>query len=263
MADGTRADAWPPLRRQLVADFGAAATASFLAAPFVTVIDTAITKAAATVGSSLRAAVWSEMAVLQRQPLSYIAAVPNRWLFFLFFATFAPANVADTCSNALGISPTLPVLAASTVGNMFAASAKDYAFARRFGVVAPRAAPLAMLLCFFARDGLSSAAFFTLPPRLSSELQARVGWSQSAADVTAQLVMPVAMQVPCSPLHLLGLDVYNVPKAAPTDRLARITQQLPATTAARAIRIVPAFGLGGILNKRLRHGLLNQPPAKR
>ena len=216
----------PAMRRQLLADVGAAATASFLAAPLVTAVDSAITKSAANVGSSLRAAVFSELRVLQRSPLSYIAAVPNRWLFALFFATFLPANVADTCSRGLGVSPTIPVLAASTFGNMCMSSAKDYAFARKFGGVAPRAAPLGMFLCFLIRDGLSSAAFFTMPPRLSSELQTRVGWSRDASDVAAQLVMPVAMQVPCSPLHLLGLDLYNAPGASAATRFTRVAQQL-------------------------------------
>lgn len=248
-------EASPITRRQLLADFGAAATASFTAAPLVTTIDSAITKTAANAGTALGPAILKEAAVLRRQPMSYITSVPNRWLFMLFFGTFFPANIADTCSHALGISPTVPVLLASTTGNMLMSSAKDFAFARRFSVAPPRAAPLAMLLCFLLRDGLSSAAFFTMPPRLSSELQARVGWSRGTSDVAAQLVMPVAMQVPCSPLHLLGLDVYNTPHASPVERLTRVAQQLPATTAARAIRIVPAFGLGGILNKRMRHRL--------
>ena len=64
-----------------------------------------------------------------------------------------------------------------------------------------------------------------------------------------------------APLHLLGLDRYNVPEASTYDRFTRVKKQLPAATAARAIRIVPAFGLGGILNKRLRHDLAR--PAKR
>ena len=36
----------------------------------------------------------AELGVLRQRPLRYITAVPNRWLFLLFFATFAPANVA-------------------------------------------------------------------------------------------------------------------------------------------------------------------------
>ena len=72
-------------RRQLLADFGAAATASFAAAPLVTTIDSAITKTAANAGSAHGPAILKEALVLRQRPINYITSVPNRWLFMLFW----------------------------------------------------------------------------------------------------------------------------------------------------------------------------------
>lgn len=133
---------------------------------------------------------------------------------------------------------------------MSTAMAKDYAFARMYGVTAPRAAPLGMFGGFFVRDLISMAFFFTLPPLLSAELQAR-GTERAAADVGAQLLLPVVVQPLNSPWHLIGLDMYNAPVATLGERWRRIRAELPVTVAARAARIVP-FGVGGVANAKLR-----------
>ena len=239
------------ISRRLLADVSAAAIASVLAAPFVAAIDTAITKNA----SGQQPLIPALLAVLSRvrsDPLAYAKGAPFRWLWGLFFATYVSANVADTLSGACGVSPTTPVLAASTAGNMSMAMAKDAAFARMYRVgAAPSRPPLGMFGCFFVRDLISMAFFFTLPPLLSAELQAR-GAGRTAADVGSQFVLPVLVQLPNSPWHLLGLDLYNVPVATLAERWRRIGPELPMTVAARAARIVPPFGVGGVANKKLR-----------
>ena len=134
---------------------------------------------------------------------------------------------------------------------MSMAMAKDYAFARMYGIVKPQPAPIGMFGCFFIRDTISMAFFFTLPPVLSAELQAH-GSGKVIADVSAQFLLPVVVQVPNSPWHLLGLDLYNRPTATPAERWALIKAELPLTIAARQLRILPAFGVGGVVNRKLR-----------
>ena len=51
-------------------------------------------------------------------PLRTINATPTRWLVFVYTATYASANWTITLCDKLGVSPILPVLAASTAGNM-------------------------------------------------------------------------------------------------------------------------------------------------
>ena len=104
-------------RRRVLADLVAATAASSFAAPFVAAMDTAITKhAAGTHG--LLASLNEELAVLCRRPYAFVASVPCRWLFGLFFCTYGAANLADTFSRARGGFSSTAVLGASTAANM-------------------------------------------------------------------------------------------------------------------------------------------------
>lgn len=69
----------------------------------------------------------------------------------------------------------------------------------------------------------------------------------------AQIMVPVLSQVVATPVHLLGLDLYTHPHGAKNqERAQRIRRNLLSTTLVRCARIVPAFGVGGILNTGLR-----------
>jgi len=99
--------------------------------------------------------------------------------------------------------------------------------------------------------------------------------NQYNADITAQLVTPCAAQALSSPLHLIGLDLYNNPARTSAERLitvhslhllltssshlgrdlfrmAFVRQEYVGTTLARMGRIFPAYGIGGVVNKFLR-----------
>jgi len=70
----------------------------------------------------------------------------------------------------------------------------------------------------------------------------------------------MAVQLVSTPLHLLGLDLYNRPKQSTMSRLAFIGREYTKSTLARLCRIGPAFGIGGVSNKFLRdsfHGYLH------
>ena len=54
-------------------------------------IDTAITKNASG-AMSLFPSLREELLVLQRKPLTYLTAPPFRWLWAVFFSTYAAAN---------------------------------------------------------------------------------------------------------------------------------------------------------------------------
>jgi hypothetical protein len=86
----------------------------------------------------------------------------------------------------------------------------------------------------------------------------------------AQFAAPAAIQLLSTPLHLLGLDLYNRPsgsggtaggsavaKVSWRERWLLIRSRWLASTAARIGRIVPAFGVGGVVNYKVRQSLLN------
>ena len=110
--------------------------------------------------------------------------------------------------------------------------------------------PLATVGLFGARDLLTIASAFTVPPLLASAL-ASGGVPPRRAEDAAQIVSPVAMQAVCAPLHLLGLNLYNMPTASAAERLAAVWRTTPQTTVAYALRMAPAFGIGGVMNASL------------
>lgn len=69
----------------------------------------------------------------------------------------------------------------------------------------------------------------------------------------AQFLVPAAAQLLSTPLHLLGLDMYNRNGGTPPrDRLRKVRVDWLKTSLARMCRIVPAFGVGGVVNNGLR-----------
>lgn len=61
-------------------------------------------------------------------------------------------------------------------------------------------------------------------------------------------------------MHLLGLDLYNrQPPGGLSfwgDRLPRIRRDYVSSSFARMGKIVPAYGVGGVVNVRMREGLM-------
>ncbi len=124
---------------------------------------------------------------------------------------------------------------------MGAGIAKDRAYARMFGTVAPRGLPAMSYLCFFSRDVVTMGASFNIPEPLAEEM-ARRGVPKATADVAAQLFCPVVMQFVTTPMHLFGLDCYNRPGQTVQQRVDLIAANYRKTVAARIARILPAFG---------------------
>ena len=61
------------------------------------------------------------------------------------------------------------------------------------------------------------------------------------------------MQLLSTPLHLHGLDLYNRNTAlSVNEKIAFVKREYLKTSLARMARILPAFGIGGVLNKKVR-----------
>jgi hypothetical protein len=128
-----------------------------------------------------------------------------------------------------------------------------------FGLRPPSNLPKLSYALFGMRDSLTIAASFTLPPYVAFELQAR-GYSKEVALNMAQLSCPVAIQFLSTPLHLAGLDLYNNPQHSSKERWGLVKREYLKSAFARMGRILPAFGIGGVLNRKLRGGLNEDGP---
>ncbi|POM67587.1 Hypothetical protein PHPALM_16384 [Phytophthora palmivora] len=78
---------------------------------------------------------------------------------------------------------------------------------------------------------------------------------KSGAATFAQLICPAAVQFLSTPLHLLGLDLYNNKGHTMTQRVSFVQREYVKSVLARVGRIGPAFGIGGGGNAYFRNTL--------
>lgn len=197
-----------------------------------------------------------------RQPGQFVMRPAFGAMMLLYSGTYLAANYVDTFTSYRDGAPPSTVKASwSKFGvvssvNMGLAVNKDRVFARAFGTVAPRPLTLGSYVPWVIRDSLTIFASFNLPSLLAPCIPESVDAFASRL-VLAQLIAPSAMQFCNSPLHLLGLDIYNRKGRLPwRNRLRFVRDAWPHISIARACRVFVAFGLGGVVNTGMRTRLM-------
>ena len=245
---------------KLASDVIAAVSASVVISPIVAMFDRAITKNASGRAKLLPSLVDS-LKGFATAPGAFMRSPSFGWLWLVYAATFSAANVSDTSCK----SP-IPKVVTTTLANTGTGVMKDRAFALRYGQPsAPRALPAACYGFWLSRDALAMGFIFTMPPTVTSTLRAAFASGPPPSDpderadddekwrTRAMLACPIVSQFATTPLHLLGLDVYNRPRGVtPAERGAFLAREMPVTLSARVARIFPAFSVGGVLNAKLR-----------
>lgn len=76
----------------------------------------------------------------------------------------------------------------------------------------------------------------------------------------AQFLAPASVQLLSTPLHLFGLDLYNREggRTSFADRLSKVRKDWLMSSFARMARIVPAFGVGGVVNTGVRQRMMRK-----
>lgn len=228
-------------------DLVSAAAASATISPVISIIDRSIIEATSGKSPSILQSMRTSSRQLLRTPASFLTSLPFLLLYGVYFATYATANLLDTVqtralpewskqTNGFG------KFAATTVVNLSACVYKDVRYAKMFGTGQPRPLPKVSYALFSGRDSLTIFASFNLPALLAPYTGLNV----------AQLTVPCAMQFLSTPMHLLGLDVYNRSNKSTKSRWHEVKQRYWKSTAARIMRILPAFGIGGIVNRDAR-----------
>lgn len=131
------------------------------------------------------------------------------------------------------------------------------------------AIPRLSYVLFAARDSLTIFASFNLPPLLAPHLAhlpstfSRHLDTESRRAHVAQFLTPAAMQIFSTPIHLLGLDLFNRQgRLGMQERWRRVGRDWTVSALARMGRIVPAFGVGGVVNAGLRKRLMGELEGK-
>jgi hypothetical protein len=191
----------------------------------------------------------------------------------LYGGTYLTANTLDTTTATVQNRPATHVtsgtakFAASSAANVGLCIYKDQVFVRLFGPkgVAPRPVGMASYALFTLRDCMTIFASFNVPPILGPWVNSKMSedMAKKVSGLTiAQFCAPAAVQLVSTPLHLLGLDLYNRPGARPVvswgERWAAVRKNWAISAAARICRIVPAFGIGGVVNTKVRRSLMER-----
>ncbi|CAB5292612.1 unnamed protein product [Rhizophagus irregularis] len=230
-------------------DLIAAASASFMVSPFITIVDRSIienTSGRNKLGTALK----NGFINLLTRPHRLIRAPSFLLVFGVYFSTYATANTIDTICERLEKDSQTPKFLGTTIANMTTCIFKDRAFTRMFGMVAPKGLPLASYGMFVARDALTIGASFNMPDTVAAEFQKRgLILNDEKAINAAQILCPAVVQLVSCPLHLFGLDYYNRPHVSFASRAGFISKLYIKTTLTRIVRIAPAFGIGGIGNR--------------
>jgi hypothetical protein len=184
-------------------------------------------------------------------PLQFFSSFKFRWMFFVYTVTYCANNLTDTHAL-LPLPLHLQNLLLTFLANTACGIAKDKAYAQHFGATAARPFPLQSLGLFFLRDLLTVASAFTFPPLMAKSMQAHWGYSERTSTTLAQLSCPFLVQLFVTPLHLLALDIYNRQNQPLGNRLTQVGKQYLPAASMRMIRFLPAYGIGGIINRETR-----------
>ncbi|ORY00693.1 hypothetical protein K493DRAFT_312720 [Basidiobolus meristosporus CBS 931.73] len=239
------------LKGVLITDVSAALVSSAFVAPLVAIIDRSVVSNASgrqTLGEGLR----QGLKDLFTAPHKFVRQPAFMIMFAVYSGTYITANTTESLCNHFDRPWQLPKFITSSIANIGLSLLRDKLLTQWFGNSKPKPLPPLSYGCFVARDCLTIAASFNLPPMLAPMLEQRINLKRDQCEMLAQLVTPVGVQLLSTPLHLTGLDLYNRPDATTSQRAAFLKKECPATTAIRMVRILPAFSLGGVANKWMR-----------
>jgi hypothetical protein len=186
------------------------------------------------------------------KPLYFFKQPSFLFIWGVYSGTYIVANSIEALCERSNQSSFYPKFVGSSMANVTLSVLKDKAFARMFGTGEVKPMKMKSMGLFATRDSMTILASFSLPGLISVRMQNDMKMGKVQADTLAQLVTPVSMQILSTPLHLLGLDIYNRPGASSAERKTFIQQEYVKTTLARMARIFPAFGVGGVVNKYIR-----------
>lgn len=220
--------------------------------------------------NTLKASLLRSFKELITRPQKLIFSKPFALICMLYGGTYATANTLDTITSTVQNKPATLVtagtlkFAASSTANIGLCLVKDKAFVRLFGPGGPpRPVPGPSYILFAARDCMTIFASFNIPPLLGPMLNEKMSEEMQktiSGQTIAQFVAPAGIQLLSTPMHLLGLDLYNRHGKDVTwaDRWSIVKKNWGVSAAARICRIVPAFGVGGVVNKKVRGSLMEK-----
>lgn len=240
-----------PILMRIGVESSAAIISAFTVAPAISIVDKAIVSNASGL-EPLVPCLINGVKTLFTKPLYFLKQPSFLFIWGVYSGTYIVANSIEAICERQHTSSFYPKFVGSSMANITLSVLKDKAFARMFGTGDPKPMAFKSMGLFATRDSMTILASFSLPGLISAKMQKDLNTGKVFSDTAAQLITPVSMQILSTPLHLLGLDIYNRSNATGTERQTFIKREYVKTVLARMARIFPAFGIGGVVNKYVR-----------
>lgn len=204
---------------------------------------------------------------LLTRPHLFLTSKSFLLIFAVYGSTYIAANMTDTYKSTMNNRPASATTSgftkfvATSATNMSGSLIKDGQFAKMFGTATARPIPPVTYALFMLRDTTTVFASFNLPSLVAPNLPLSDEFASNyfSRATAAQFMIPAAMQFVSTPLHLYGLDLYNRDgEATVKERLSKVRADYLRSVTARMCRIIPAFGIGGVVNINMRRKLMEQ-----
>ncbi|RAL08620.1 uncharacterized protein BO97DRAFT_460426 [Aspergillus homomorphus CBS 101889] len=254
------------LQKHLAGDIAAGTVSATFISPIVTIIDRTIVERLALNRPLLRTLGANTFCSIFR-PRKFYVSKPFFIVWSLYAATYCTANVTESCiehlpsltdeTSTANVAATLSFLPTYVV-NVYLGIMKDVNFAQYYGrastaVATSTRVPRAAYMSLLFRDSVTIFSSFNLAPWMASSVPDSVATNPHTKAMITQLVLPAAVQFANTPLHLLGLDLIARPQTQGlATRWSRVRRDWAPSSTVRAARVLPAFGVGCIMNTELR-----------
>ena len=199
-----------PNWKVLAAEIFSGVLTGFIVSPLNTIVDKAVIEFTNKKEPSIWKGAAKTTKLLLKHPFSFLSSFEFKWMCFVYFPTYATSNLADHFNLSDQLPHPLQKLSAIFLVNTSASLIKDRVYTIRLNPFkASEPFPVTSLLCFFLRDLIAMAAAFTLPPICADLLSRKGNIEYKTAERVAQLSCPILVLLVGTPVHLLGLGLYN------------------------------------------------------
>lgn len=245
------------LAQRLSLDIATGLLAGATVAPLITPFDVAVTSAQSGKQKAFHA-VADQIKKMFLTPHKFFLDKPFLWIYTVYSCTYMANNTIDSLSKIYHINDIIPKLIGVTSVNMALSILKDAVIAKSFGNKPASKVPAITYLIWLIRDSLSISAAFIIPQRFANFLQKKNNVEKVKSEKFSQFFCPIFLQTVFVPIHLLGLDYYNIEKSSMRDRTKRVFKVYPSALPLRYFRMGSAFGVGGINNKSFRNSMISK-----
>lgn len=236
--------------RRLAVGIGGATIVSIPLSMGVTIFDRSVIQVVNKSLPNLRVANTEGFKALFKAPISTFLAHDNRALFIVYGSTYITKYSADAACDYYNVPSMWPVLGATTVVNTVLGIVKDRYLAQMFGSGVPNF-PKSSYGLFTLRDMIIVGVSFMVPPKVSPHIKEQFpSLSKDTCDVIAQIGCPGMAQIFATPIHVMGLDLYNRPNVPWGTRVSDVLRKSRSPLAVRMVRQIYVFGVGAVAIKK-------------